>query len=118
MSGGKQPTYGTLRDFAQLHNLSLNTTSLFVLWPGMPKVPKVTFAIPCNFAKRRRRIDILPEKKNIKVLYKLIPLLFLIITRHAQSTRNYKIAIYLQYLKNLLKEEVNFLHVYKHQTLL
>ena len=37
---------------------------LFVLWPGMPKVSKIMFAIPCNFAKRRRRIDILPEKKK------------------------------------------------------
>ena len=37
---------------------------LFVLCPGMSKVTKVMFPLPCNFARTRRRIDICPEKEK------------------------------------------------------
>ena len=46
---------------------------------------------------------------NIKVVYKLIVSLSECIDRHAQSTQNNKFAISLQYLRENVKDEVDFL---------
>ena len=51
---------------------------------------------------------------DMEVFYKLI-LSFL---KHAQSTQNNKFAISLQYLKKVVSDEVDFLHVDKHRGLL
>ena len=40
------------------------------------------------------------------------------VSRHAQITQNNKFAISLQYLKKELSDEVDFLHVDKHESLL
>ena len=50
----------------------------------------------------------------MEVFYKLI----LLFSKHAQSTQSNKFAISLQYLKNVVSDEVNFLHVDKHRGLL
>ena len=46
---------------------------------------------------------------NIKVVYKLIVSLSECIARHAQSSQNNKFAISLQYLRENVKDEVDFL---------
>ena len=38
--------------------------------------------------------------------------------RHAQITKNNKFAISLQYLEKKMNDEVDFLHVYKHESFL
>ena len=38
--------------------------------------------------------------------------------KHSQSSQNSKFAVSLQYLKKEVKDEVNFLHADKHQSLL
>ena len=50
----------------------------------------------------------------MEVFYKLIPLF----SKHAQSTSNDKFAISLQYLKKVVSDEFDFLHVDKHRGLL
>ena len=45
---------------------------------------------------------------NIKVFYKLIISFWLYITSHDQSIQNNKFAISLQYLKENVKDEVDF----------
>ena len=55
---------------------------------------------------------------NIKVFYKLILLHLMGAARHFQSTQNSMYAISLQYLKPQISDEVNFLHVDKHQSFL
>ena len=55
---------------------------------------------------------------DIKIFYKLVILFLLVIARHAQSTRNSKFVISLQYLEKEGRDEVDFLHADKHQTIL
>ena len=50
----------------------------------------------------------------MEVFYKLILSFF----KHAQSTQNNKFAIFLQYLKKDVSDEVDFLHADKHKGLL
>ena len=54
---------------------------------------------------------------NTEVFYKVIVSLWVCIARNAQSTQN-KFAISLQYLKENVKDEVDFLHADKHQRFL
>ena len=53
---------------------------------------------------------------NTKVLYKLVVLFLLVTPKHARSTQNSKFAIPLQYFKKEGMDEIDFLHVDKHQT--
>ena len=55
---------------------------------------------------------------NIKVFYKLTVSLWVCLARHAQSIQNNKFAICMQYLKESVKDEVDFLPVDKHQRFL
>ena len=55
---------------------------------------------------------------NVKVLYKLMVSLRVCVARHAQNTQNNKFVISLQYLKENMKEEVDFLSADKHQRFL
>ena len=55
---------------------------------------------------------------NVKVFYKLIVSLWVCVVRHAQAIQNNKFAISLQYLKENVKDEVNFLLADKHQSFL
>ena len=54
----------------------------------------------------------------MEVFYKLILSIWVCVTKHAQSTQNNKFAISLQYLKKVVSDEVDFLHVDKHRGLL
>ena len=51
---------------------------------------------------------------NMEVFYKLI----LLFSKHTQSIQNNKFAISLQYLKKVVSDEFDFLHVDKHRGLL
>ena len=55
---------------------------------------------------------------NAKVFYKLIVLLSVCVARYAQSALNKKFAIFSQYLKENLKNEVDFLPANKHEKFL
>ena len=54
---------------------------------------------------------------KIKVFYKLIVSFWVCVARHAQSIQN-KFSISLQYLKENMKDEVDFLPADKHQMFL
>ena len=56
-------------------------------------------------------------KINIKVFYKLVVWFLQVIVRHAQSTKSSKFIISPQYLKKEGRDEVDFLHADKHQTI-
>ena len=53
---------------------------------------------------------------GVKVFYKLILSLLMVMTQHFQSTQINKFAISLQYLKKEVREGVHFLHLVKHQS--
>ena len=57
-------------------------------------------------------------KINIKVFFKRVVSILLVITRHAQSTQNSTFVISLQYFKNEGRDEVDFLYADRHQTIL
>ena len=66
-------------------------------------------------------VDFLHVDKHqsfLQVFYKLIVLLWLCVARNAQSTQNNKFAISFQYLKEIVKDEVHFLHSDKHESFL
>ena len=54
----------------------------------------------------------------MSVFHKLMPMLWVAMVIHAQSTKNKSFAITLQYLKKKGRDEVDFLHTGKHQTFL
>ena len=54
---------------------------------------------------------------KIKVFYKLVVSFWVCVARHAQSIQN-KFSISLQYLKENMTDEVDFLPADKHQTFL
>ena len=58
------------------------------------------------------------KHKVIKVFHKLIVSFWVCIARCAQSTQNKKFAISLNYLKTGVSDEVDFLHVDKHDTII
>ena len=55
---------------------------------------------------------------NIKVFYKMIVSLWVCIARHAQSTQNKRFTIYLQYVKENVKNAVDILPADKHRRFL
>ena len=55
---------------------------------------------------------------NIEIFYRLILSFRVCVARHAQITRNNKFAMSLQYLKENVKDEVDFLPADKHQSVL
>ena len=54
-------------------------------------------------------------QSEIKDFFKLILSLLVYVARHAQITQNKKFAIYLQYLKKEVSDEVDFLHADKYE---
>ena len=61
------------------------------------------------------KVDFLPADKHKKLFYKLIVSLRLCVTSHAKSTQDNKFIISLQYLKENMKNEVEFLTTDKRQ---
>ena len=70
-------------------------------WLGMPKVPNVTsLRYVFNISRKSWGINTtFCMKINNKVFYLLVVLFLLVIARHAQSTKNSKFVMSIQYLK-------------------
>ena len=67
------------------------------------------FAYLCNISIKAWGIKLIfCLQMNIKVFYKIIVSLWVYIARHAQSTKNNRFTIPLQYVKENLKNEVDF----------
>ena len=77
------------------------------------------FAYLCNISRKKLGMKLIfCLQINRKVFYKLIMSLWVCIARHVQSTQNDKFAISLQYLKENVKDEVDFVCADKHQRFL
>ena len=77
------------------------------------------FAYLCNISRKTWGVKfIFCLQINTKVFYKLIVSLWVGVARHSQSTQNNKFAIPLQYLKENVKDEVDFLPADKFQRFL
>ena len=67
------------------------------------------FAYLCNISKKAWVMKLIfCLQINTKIFYKLIVLLRVCVARHAQSTQNNTFTISLQYLKENVKDEVDF----------
>ena len=68
------------------------------------------FAYLCNISIKAWEMKLIfCLQINLKVFYKMIVSLWVCIARQAQSTRNNQFTISLQYLKEKMKDEVDFL---------
>ena len=77
------------------------------------------FAYLCNISRKIQGMKLIfCLQINTNVFYKLILLLWVFIARHGHCTQSNKFAISLQYLKEKMKDEVDFLPTDKHQRLL
>ena len=73
-------------------------------------------SLKCNISGKNGK-SIFGIQINMEVFYKLILSLWVCVKNHAQSTQNNKFAIFLQYLKNDVSTEVDFLYVDKYKCL-
>ena len=77
------------------------------------------FAYLCNISRKTREMKlILCLLINVKVFYKMIVSFWVWVNRHVQSTQDNKFAIPLQYVKEDVRDKVDFLHVDKRQKFL
>ena len=77
------------------------------------------FSYLCNITRKACGMKLIfCMEINMKVFYKMIISLCLYVYKHAQSTQNNIFAISLQYLKENVKDEVDFLLSDKHQRFL
>ena len=53
---------------------------------------------------------------NVKGFFRFLLSFYVNVTRHTQITQNNKFANFLQYLKKEVSDEVDFLHVDKHES--
>ena len=75
------------------------------------------FAYLCNISRKTWGMKLIfCLHINTKVFYKLIVSLNLCLARHVQGTQNNKFAISLQYFKENVKDEVDFLPADKHES--
>ena len=90
------------------------------VYRDMPKVPKIrSLHILCNIFRKTWGMKLIfCLQINRYIFYKLIISVCLCIAKHVQSTQNNKFAISLQYLKENVKDEVDFLLADKHQKFL
>ena len=77
------------------------------------------FACLCNISRKTCAVKFrFCLQTNTKVFYKLIVSLWVCRASHAQNTQNNKFAISLQYLKENMKDKVEFLPADKHRKFL
>ena len=73
----------------------------------------------CNISRKMWGMKLIfCMKINAEVFFKLIVSLWVSVARHTQSTQNNKLAISMQYLKQNVNDEVDFLPEDKHQRFL
>ena len=75
---------------------------------------KLQDSLRCNNLRKKWMMKfIFCMQTNIKVIYKIIVSLWVCVARHAQRTENNKFTRYSQYLKENVKDEVDFLSIDK-----
>ena len=81
------------------------------------KTQNMKFMYLCNISRKTWRMQLIfCLQLNIKVFYKLI--VWVCVVRHVQSTQNNKFAMPFQYLKENVRDEVDFVLVGEHQRFL
>ena len=86
----------------------------------MPKVLKIrSLHYFCNFSRKMWGIKLIfCMRINAEVFFKLLVSLWVCVARHTQSTENNKLVISMQYPKQNVNDEVDFLPEDKHQRFL
>ena len=79
------------------------------LWPGMPKLPKISLLFPCSILRKKWEMKLIfCVQISMKVSYKLILWFLMGMVKHSQSSQNSKFAMSLQYLKKKLEMKLIF----------
>ena len=80
------------------------------VWPGMPKLPKITiFLFRSNTLRKKWVMKLIFYMQiRMKFTYNLILWLLMGMIKHSQSSENRKFAMSLQYLENEVRNEVGF----------
>ena len=117
---------------ADKHESLLQINTMFLM--GMVKYSQSSqnskFSMSLQYLKKevRDEVEFLDADKHqsflqvdfnnlgIKVSYKVILSLLIVIIKHSQSTQSNKFAIYLQYIEKEISNGVHFLHADKHQS--
>ena len=97
-----------------------NDTIILGVWPGMPKLPKISLLFLCNILRKKwvMKASIFGLQTSRKAFYKIDTMILMGIVKHLQSSQNSKFTMSLRYLKKEVRDEVDFLHVDKHQSFL
>ena len=90
------------------------------LWPGMLNLPKITSLLfLCIIIRKKWVIKLIfCMKISINVCYKFILWFWWAMVKHSQSPQNSKFAMFLQYLKKEVRDDVDFFHADKYQSFL
>ena len=108
--------------FGKVINIKAFYTLIRSLWVCITRHAQSNqnkFAYLCNISWKAWEMKLIfCLQINTKIFYKLIVSLWMCIVKHAQSTQNNKFTISLQYLKENVKDEVDFLPADKHQRFL
>ena len=108
--------------FGMQINIKVFYKLILSVWICVPRYSQSTqnkFAYPCNIFRKMREMNLIfCLQINTKLFYKLIVSLRVCVVRHVQITQNNKFVISLQYFKENVKDEVEFLLADKHQRFL
>ena len=110
--------------------LQINTMVLMGMVKYSQSSQNSKFSMSLQYLKKevRDEVEFLDAEKHqsflqvdfnnlgIKVSYKVILSLLIVIIKHSQSTQSNKFAIYLQYIEKEISNGVHFLHADKHQS--
>ena len=79
------------------------------VWPGMPKLHKITSLLfLCNILRKKWEIKLIfCMQLSMKVSYKLILSFITGMVKQSQSSQNSKFAMFLQYLKKEVRDEAD-----------
>ena len=110
-------------NFYQQINTKIFYKLIVSLWMCMAMHPQNTqnnnFIISLKYLKENLKDGVdFSLQIIVKRFFKVILSFLMCVARHAQFTKNKKFAISLQYHKRGVNEEVNCLHVHKHENLL
>ena len=99
--------------FCMRLNIEVFCKVILSFWVRVTRHAETTqskFAYLCNISIKAWEMKLIfCLQINLKVFYKMIVSLWVCIARQAQSTRNNQFTISLQYLKEKMKDEVDFL---------
>ena len=104
-------------------NIEVSYKLILSFWVCVSRYAQSTqnkkFAYLCNISRKAWRVKLnFCLQINMEVFYRLIVSLWVFVGRHAQSTQNNNFTISLQYLKENMKDEFDFLPADKRQRFL